>query len=322
MEQHFEVIIPSKKWNHLCQRAYDRIRTLYSSIKICFVLDEARSEPVKNDDNLRLINAKTKSIGAKRNQAAVSSNAEYLIFLDSDAYPLSRWIDEPFNIFQNNDSTAVVGGPWKMDPNSNFQQQCSYLAEKSFLLGGSGARVYSESPKKLPYISSCNMFVKKSIYLKIGGMNENLTTGEDIDFCLRTTRHNYRILFSNDCNVVHKTRSFIGFLKQRFVWGIGVSSLLKLVGLQYWKSIIPLICLLALIGGFLVPQLILITTILLSVFTLISVIEAFRYRLSLAHVPLTFLFIFLSIPTIGLGHLCNIVIADNFNILKWYNNEE
>jgi GT2 family glycosyltransferase len=66
------------------------------------------------------------------------------------------------------------------------------------------------------------MIVRRQQYLQLGGMEDALQTGEDLDYCRRVTALGGRIRYSPNVTVFHRSRDFGLFVLQRAVYGASV----------------------------------------------------------------------------------------------------
>ena len=70
------------------------------------------------------------------------------------------------------------------------------------------------------YVPSCNLLVRRSVFLEAGGFNESLIVGEDVDLCWRIRRRGLHIDYLPSGRVLHKHRNRVGaFCKRRFDYG-------------------------------------------------------------------------------------------------------
>jgi len=64
--------------------------------------------------------------------------------------------------------------------------------------------------------------LRKSLYLQLNGMNEDLEVGEDTDLCARVIASGHRVYFNPQAVVYHHDRKIPAYLRQRMVRGAGV----------------------------------------------------------------------------------------------------
>lgn len=152
----------------------------------------------------------------KRNLGAKASKGQILAFLDDDAYPDSRWLENAAKIFKEELATAVCG-PALTPPKDSLRQKASGWVWAS-LLGSGGAGVYRNCRRprrEVDDFSSVNFLVRKSDFLAIGGFNVDHWPGEDTKLCLDLVKMGKKIIYDPEVLVYHHRRAvFLPHLKQ------------------------------------------------------------------------------------------------------------
>ena len=161
------------------------------------------------------------TIAAKRN-AAIGRfpDAAYYAFIDSDAYPRRDWLNQGLASFTRGDRWAV-GGPCLSPPDEPLLQRVVGNATRSVLVSGNLA--FSKRVSASRYclnLHSCNLIVSGQALRRIGGFHEELTTGEDREFCRRIRNAGGKIYFDRQVIVYHHNRRLgTHFFSQRVVHG-------------------------------------------------------------------------------------------------------
>ena len=315
IENLFSIVIPVKEIDKYTIVAIDKIHSLYPKIKIYIIADKVNSFSNKQ---VYQIKAESRNIAAKRNQGVNLSTTPYIAFIDSDAYPISGWLEAAYNFLESNPDCALVGGPNLKYEYSEVKQEIPILAYQSFLINNEPSNL--SSPKKVKIISSSNLAIRKQVFLNVGGMNTNIYTGEDIELCYKVVKQMHDIYFLPKMKVRHKQRSFKGFLRQRFIWGRGVLTVLKYTFPYYISSLFPfLIILLAL---YLLTLKTFFFLLFIFIYSAACLIESFRVSKNLYNTLRVFPFIFSSLITIGLGTFYSIFFGDINNNYSNYKNFE
>lgn len=222
------IIIPSIHIDPLLVRCVTRCRELYPDTEILALVDDGRGQEQIVDTATVVVTGPI-SIAEKRNKGAASSNADHLAFIDSDAYPAPGWLEAAEAILAADPALGAVGGPNVSPPEESRSERHVGLAHHSFLVAGWWA--YRRDPhaheREVTALPSCNLIVRRSEYLALGGMNEQLFTAEDTDFCKRFVASGRRIWFSPDVLVFHKNRALRGYIIQRFTFGVAMAPLLR-----------------------------------------------------------------------------------------------
>ena len=217
-EKKITVIIPSKTYDANLKHCIKKIRLFYKKIKIILVLDEKKT--FIKDKNIKIISSGSKTIGYKRNIGVNLSKTPFVAFIDSDAYPNSRWLDFILDTFKKDKKAVVVGGPNLSPKTNNIEKKLVANSRKlSFVTLNSLVKFKSSKTFKVTFLPSVNIVIKKNIYKKIGGMNISLNTFEDLSLIYALKKHKYKILFNGNAYVFHKDRNFKNFFRQRLVYG-------------------------------------------------------------------------------------------------------
>ena len=124
-----------------------------------------------------------------RNHAARQARGDLLAFIDSDCLAESAWLRELVPAFKDK-SLGALGGI--VDSYFNAKGLDRYEKAKSSLSVGTWFR---RSQKNDPffYLPSCNLVVRRRLFLDIGGFKEELVVGEDVDLCWRIRKSGYQI---------------------------------------------------------------------------------------------------------------------------------
>lgn len=234
----FTIIIPSRKVDLNLEHCLRQIRKFYKKIKIIIILDEYNKKFV--DRNITVLITKNKTIGYKRNIAVKQANSKYVCFIDSDAYPNNPWLKDVNNIFESDRKVAGIGGPNLSPKTNNVEKKIVARARKlSFVTLNKNVKKIPKKNETVSFLPSCNLIIKRSIYIKLGGMDESLYSGEEISLNYNLKRSGYDLVFSPDVIVFHKDRNFKHFARQRFIYGsTGLRLFLKYPNLQSFQLLI------------------------------------------------------------------------------------
>jgi mycofactocin system glycosyltransferase len=158
-----------------------------------------------------------------RNFAARKAKGEVLAFLDSDCMPSRGWLMDLIGLLARPGMGAVGGyvdGCFRLTSLDLYEKSCSPLN-----MGQHEKRAGPDSSSF--YLPSCNLLVRKDVFLGLGGFEQDLHVGEDVDFCWRLRKRGYLIQYSTGGRVYHKHRSrLLSMLRRRFDYGTSESILL------------------------------------------------------------------------------------------------
>lgn len=160
-----------------------------------------------------------------RNKGARTASGEILAFIDSDCTASAEWLKQLLPVFAE-DEVAAVGG-WVDGMFDDAALDCYEAVMSSLNLGrremsgGAGGDTF--------YLPSCNLLVKKKVFRAVGGFNEELHVGEDVDLTWRIRDCGSRLVYRPGGVVRHDHRTNLWpFMKRRFQYGTSEAVLTKL----------------------------------------------------------------------------------------------
>ena len=224
-ENKITIIIPSKTYDYNLRYCINKIRLFYKKISIILILDEENSSI--RDSHIKVIVSGRKSIGYKRNKGVNLSKTPFVAFIDSDAYPNSRWLDDILSTFKKNKSVAVVGGP-NLSPETNNEEEklVANTRKLSFVTINSFIKFKSNKTFNVTFLPTVNMVIKSHIYKKLGGMDVSLNAFEDLSLMQKLIKNKHKILFNGKAYIYHRDRNLKHFFRQRLVYGSEIFNIL------------------------------------------------------------------------------------------------
>ncbi|MBW1780849.1 MAG: mycofactocin biosynthesis glycosyltransferase MftF [Deltaproteobacteria bacterium] len=171
-----------------------------------------------------------------RNLAAQKARGDILAFIDSDCQARPLWLLELIPAFKD-PSLGAVGG--KVD--SYFQKTSldRYEQVKSSLIIGFRAK-RSLKRERFFYVPSCNLLVRRDLFLQSGGFKEALSVGEDVDLCWRLQDAGHPVEFRPAGRVYHRHRNRLRqFCARRFDYGTSEPLLQKLHPGRHKEMLFP-----------------------------------------------------------------------------------
>ncbi|MCP4870861.1 MAG: glycosyltransferase [Proteobacteria bacterium] len=320
------VIIPCKHVCSLTRRAVGKIRDQYPDVPVV-LLPDSLPEVDETDSHTRVLQSPTPILGGKRNYAVERTETPYVAFIDSDAFPDERWLENAVAQLKGDASIGIVGGPNVMDPESSRQEYFSWLACKSYLVsGGSVHEKVRSSSRWVDRLPSCNMIIPRELFLELEGFSTDVITGEDIELCIKVVDSGRRILFCEDVVVFHKTRSLKGFWLQRYVWGKSTFDVLRKTYPKYLSSILPFLFvsgLLVLAGlGALQPVFWQFLAAIVAAYLAVVAFEAWRVGGSLAEKLRVAPYLLVGNLAPGIGAVVAFFLGDSIRSYRYYTNED
>lgn len=253
----FNIIIPSIELDQYLKTCLEKLRKqTYKNFFVTLIVDKKINLKKKYNYKINVIVSRNINMSHKRNLAAKKYKSDYLAFLDSDAYPNFKWLQNA-NLLYNHNPDEVLGGPNIPFPNENINEIISHYCKRSFFVTAHlSYRKYMSEDRYIDndYLESCNFFISRKKFLKIGGMNQYIYIGEDKDFFKKLKkREKTNIFFTKKLYVFHKDRNIFNFFKQRFCFGLNVFAEASFRNGKVIAAFLPFILVLSLLTLFFLP---------------------------------------------------------------------
>lgn len=173
---------------------------------------------------------------AARNVGASVAGGEILAFIDSDCSASVDWLCQLIPAF-NDSSMAAVGG--QVDGMCSESAVDRYEAVMSSLSISSRERVGNSGTDTF-YLPSCNLLVRLSAFRSVGGFDDSMHVGEDVDLTWRLRDRGWSICYLPLGNILHEHRSSIrSFMSRRFDYGTSEGMLQLLHPTRHKRMVIP-----------------------------------------------------------------------------------
>ena len=175
------------------------------------VVDDGSSVPVTPDDfdgarcDVEVIrHARSKGPAAARNTGLAACSTDFVAFLDSDVVPRRGWLEALLGHFC--DPAVALAAPRIVGLGHSDQLVARYEAVRSSLdLGGREAPVVPYGP--VSYVPSAAIICRRAALLEVGGFDETLHSGEDVDLCWRLIESGSRLRYEPIALVAHEHRT-------------------------------------------------------------------------------------------------------------------
>jgi glycosyltransferase involved in cell wall biosynthesis len=114
-----------------------------------------------------------KEISGLRNLGVAAASGDIIAFVDADCVVDPDWISSAATYFDRPD-VVLWGSPATPPENATWVQSTWYLLRKT-----------PDDIQEVAWLESMNLWVRKELFLSMGGFCESLTTCEDVDFSYR-----------------------------------------------------------------------------------------------------------------------------------------
>jgi mycofactocin system glycosyltransferase len=173
---------------------------------------------------------------AARNVGAAHATGELLAFIDSDCSASPAWLSQLTPLFAQQATAAVGGMVEGMCTESAVDR---YETVMSSLTLGSRER-FGSSGDDTFYLPSCNLLVRRSLFLSVKGFDESMHVGEDVDLTWRLRDAGWTIAYLPAGSIQHEHRSSLrSFMSRRFDYGTSEGMLQKLHPQRRKRFVLP-----------------------------------------------------------------------------------
>ena len=316
------IVIPTIEVNSLVQKCVQECIKHCNGASILVVVDFVNNQSLPKE-RVKVLISGDRTIAAKRNLAAKNSTSKFLAFIDSDAYPRIGWLENAIETFKNQNDTWAVGGPNVSPLEESLSERFVGLSQKSVLVAGfNNFRKQFKPGRFCDDLPSCNLIVYREKFLELGGMNENLVTGEDMDFCHKLRKTGKKIYYNPDVVVYQKNRKMKNYLLQRLTYGASVFELIdQTKSKNMYLLFVPTAAFLFFLSGVLIPwfpiwKLIYLPIVMLYI--LLVIIEGIKYSQKFTDFPGVFLALVIGNLAPALGTLAKVskILPDRKKIYK------
>lgn len=145
--------------------------------------------------NLEILTVVGKGLnpGKARNQGVTKAKGKIILFLDDDCQADKGWLKDNLTALKD-PAVGAVGGR-VIGRSQKYFARCVDLANFGWVQGG--------SRRALP-LCAASLGVKRTIFEKVGGFDEAMAVGEDVDFCFRVNALGYQTIYEPKIKIYHE----------------------------------------------------------------------------------------------------------------------
>ncbi|MFQ6330920.1 mycofactocin biosynthesis glycosyltransferase MftF [Nocardia sp. CWNU-33] len=195
-------------------------RTLRATADLAdrIVVDDGSSEPIPYATTRH---PTARGPAAARNTGWRTATTDLVAFLDSDTIPEPEWLDTVLPLFHD-PSVAVVAPRIRSLVHGPVGR---YEADRSSLdMGPDAAGVRPNG--RVRYVPSAALVVRRDVMRVIGGFDDSLRFGEDVDLVWRILATGRTVRYQPNSIVWHEPRGTVrDWLRQRFDYGTSAAPL-------------------------------------------------------------------------------------------------
>lgn len=189
------------------------VRRLVASLRglRVIVVDDGSSKPIEAEDfsgvhcDVEVLHhAQSRGPAAARNTGLAACTTDFIAFIDSDVVPKRGWLEALLGHFC--DPTVALVAPRIVGLSQGDHLVARYEAVRSSLdLGHREAPVIPYTT--VSYVPSAAIICRSSALRDIGGFDETLRAGEDVDLCWRLVEAGARLRYEPVALVAHDHRT-------------------------------------------------------------------------------------------------------------------
>ncbi len=162
---------------------------------------------------------------AGRNIGAVNAKGKLVAFIDADIVLEKEWLKKAVTQFRD-PGVAAVGNFPEIAGESNWIEKAWFFHVKN--------KYAEKDPISADWLASANIIFDKAIFDQIGGFDESMLYGEDVDISFRALRYGYEMKLVPELESTHLQyeTSLGGFIKRQLAGGHMILRLIENHGMK------------------------------------------------------------------------------------------
>lgn len=239
----FSIVIPLyNKETTICKTIESVLNQSFQQFELIIVNDGSTDNSLDviesiYDLRIRIINKPNGGVSSARNRGIEEAIYQYIALLDADDIWGSGYLEDMYSLIEEYPLAEVYS--------SNFE--FIYPNKKAHFATNGLSRGYIDNYFKLAcesvIIHSSSVIIMKSAIVKVGGFNENITRGEDIDVWTRlgiSCKIAYSTIPSNQYffGAINSSSNYIPKPEQSFSYYIDISYCVNYYHFKYLKRLL------------------------------------------------------------------------------------
>ncbi|MGE4119885.1 MAG: mycofactocin biosynthesis glycosyltransferase MftF [Solirubrobacterales bacterium] len=158
-----------------------------------------------------------------RNTGLAASTAPFVAFLDADCHCPGEWAAPLAALLAEDPGLAMIAPRVRSAPGADAVGRYERAASPLDM----GARPSLVGPgRRIPYVPSAALVARRAALLELGGFEESLRFGEDVDLVFRAVAAGWSVRYSPAVEVLHRPRASAAALaRQRYEYGGSAAAL-------------------------------------------------------------------------------------------------
>ena len=195
------IIVPAHNSERTIRKCVDSLLRLdYVNYEI-FVVDDGsfdKTKEILSEYKSRVNIIENRHVGPSRcrNIAVKKAKGDFLTFTDSDCIVDKNWLKELMKGFVNEKVVSTGGIQLSPEDETKFGKMVQEFFNLTGFLGGYIKNKGAEEIKRVEHNPSCNVAYRKSVFLDIGGFDENLWPSEDVDLDYRLKKRSFEFRYN------------------------------------------------------------------------------------------------------------------------------
>jgi glycosyltransferase involved in cell wall biosynthesis len=150
------------------------------------------------------------NISKARNHGARLAKGDILAFIDADCLLCAGWRERVIEVLSRGD-VAATGSRYRLPENPCWIEKAWFARRQ-------------RPPRRVKYINSGNLAVRRSDFFAVRGFDETLVTGEDAEFGWRLNQRRYTVLEEPAVGAIHlgNPKDLVSFYRKQKWHGMGM----------------------------------------------------------------------------------------------------